>query len=132
MVFGTFILAMIGWESISDKMKASMLEVQQSLSTWPQLASSVMLGGGAAADVCRRILLDQYTGSGRYYVDLESIISEPNNAEQPSVTLDVDEVEYDAASQSLTGEQMSEMANQCSRNDSFPIETEVVKFHQKH
>ncbi|HEV7381369.1 MAG TPA: Rv1355c family protein, partial [Dyadobacter sp.] len=55
--------------------RASLLEVGQSISTWPQLASAVTLGGGVVTDVCRRILLDQFTDSGRYYVDLEEIIA---------------------------------------------------------
>ncbi|MES2647505.1 MAG: Rv1355c family protein [Bacteroidota bacterium] len=53
--------------------KVSMLEVGQSISTWPQLASAVTLGGGVVTDVCRRILLDQYKESGRYYIDLETL-----------------------------------------------------------
>lgn len=53
--------------------KVSMLEVGQSISTWPQLASAVTLGGGVVTDVCRRILLDQYNESGRYYIDIEAL-----------------------------------------------------------
>jgi hypothetical protein len=70
-----YILALIGWETISDKMKASMVEVEQSISTWPQLASSVTMGGGMTCDVARRILLDQYHDSGRYIVDIEELIA---------------------------------------------------------
>jgi molybdopterin/thiamine biosynthesis adenylyltransferase/nitroreductase len=53
--------------------KVSMLEVGQSISTWPQLASAVTLGGAVVTDVCRRILLDQYNESGRYYIDIEAL-----------------------------------------------------------
>lgn len=60
--------------------KASMLEVGRSISTWPQLASSVTLGGAVVTDVCRRILLDQYHESGRYYVDIEAIAANKNDA----------------------------------------------------
>jgi nitroreductase len=41
---------------------------------WPQLASSVALGGALAADIARRILLGEHHESGRYYVDLETIV----------------------------------------------------------
>ena len=58
----------------SHRGKVSLLEVGQSISTWPQLASAVTLGGGVVTDVSRRILLNQFTDSGRYYVDLEEII----------------------------------------------------------
>lgn len=68
------ILQMLGAENISSRGKASMVEVQQSISTWPQLASSITLGGGVAADVCRRILLQQNLDSGRYYIDLDTLI----------------------------------------------------------
>jgi hypothetical protein len=54
-----------------------MIEVGQSINTWPQLASSVVLGGAVSADVTRRMFLGQMVDSGRYYVDLESII--PNS-----------------------------------------------------
>ncbi|HZX57453.1 MAG TPA: Rv1355c family protein [Mucilaginibacter sp.] len=69
-----YILKMIGADTISARLKASMLEVNKSINTWPQLASSVTLGGAVTTDVCRRILLDQFHDSGRYYVDLDEII----------------------------------------------------------
>ena len=71
-----YILKMIGAETMSARLKASMLEVKKSINTWPQLASSVTLGGAATTDVCRRILLDQFHDSGRYYVDLDEIIGD--------------------------------------------------------
>jgi molybdopterin/thiamine biosynthesis adenylyltransferase len=65
--------------------RASLLEVGQSISTWPQLASAVTLGGGVVTDVTRRMLLHQFTDSGRYYVDLEQIISNQNtNVDTPA------------------------------------------------
>jgi hypothetical protein len=70
------ILQMLGVENISSRAKASMVEVEQTINTWPQLASSVALGGAVGADVCRRILLDQYHDSGRYYIDLEELITD--------------------------------------------------------
>ena len=69
------ILQMLGVDNISPRAKASMVEVEQSINTWPQLASSVALGGAAGADACRRILLDQFRESGRYYIDFDEIVS---------------------------------------------------------
>ena len=69
-----YILTMIGAESISTRLKASMLEVEQSINTWPQLASSVTLGGAITTEVCRNIFLDQFHDSGRYYVEVDKII----------------------------------------------------------
>lgn len=74
-----YILKMIGADTMSARLKASMLEVKKSINTWPQLASSVTLGGAATTDVCRRILLDQFHDSGRYYVDLDEIIGDKPN-----------------------------------------------------
>ena len=46
----------------------------QTISTWPQLASSVAMGGAVAADVARRILLGLHTESGRFFVDVEETV----------------------------------------------------------
>jgi molybdopterin/thiamine biosynthesis adenylyltransferase len=78
------ILQMLGIENVSLRIKASMIEVEQTINTWPQLASSVVLGGAVGADVCRRILLDQFHDSGRYYVDLDEIVGDKNP--EPFVT----------------------------------------------
>ncbi|MHB1176770.1 MAG: Rv1355c family protein [Daejeonella sp.] len=72
-------LQMLGIENISLRAKASMLEVEQTINTWPQLASSVALGGAVGADVSRRILLDQFHESGRYYIDLEELVADKKN-----------------------------------------------------
>ena len=69
-----YLLPMLGVETSSTRLKASMLEIEESITTWPQLASGVILGGGICTDVCRRILLNQLHDSGRYFVDLEDII----------------------------------------------------------
>jgi hypothetical protein len=77
-----YILKMIGADTISTRLKASMLEVEQSINTWPQLASSVTLGGALTTDVCRRILLDQFHESGRYYVDLDELVKDEKKPEK--------------------------------------------------
>lgn len=71
-----YILPIAGVETLSSRMKASMIEVGETISTWPQLASAVSMGGGITADVCRRILLDQFHQSGRYFVDVEEQIGD--------------------------------------------------------
>jgi hypothetical protein len=73
-----YVLKMVGADTISTRMKASMMEVETSINTWPQLASSVVLGGALTTDVCRRILLDQYHESGRYYVDMDELVKDEN------------------------------------------------------
>jgi len=68
-----YLAPMVGIDTMSVRLKASAIEVGQSITTWPQLASAVALGGGAVADIWRRIALDQYHESGRYFVDMEEI-----------------------------------------------------------
>ena len=68
-----YLAPMVGIDTMSVRLKASAIEVGQSITTWPQLASAVALGGGAVADIWRRIALDTYHESGRYFVDMEEI-----------------------------------------------------------
>ncbi|MEQ8323281.1 MAG: Rv1355c family protein [Vicingaceae bacterium] len=69
-----YLLPIAGMETLSEKMRASMLEIGQSLTTWPQLSSAVTLGGGITADTYRRIMLNEFTQSGRYFVDLDELL----------------------------------------------------------
>lgn len=67
---------MVNLDEASPRMRQSMAEVRKTITTWPQLASGVVMGGAIAADVTRRILLGQYTESGRYYMDPEHQIAD--------------------------------------------------------
>ncbi len=71
-----YLLPMLGIDTCSDRLKASMIEIEETITTWPQLASGVVLGGSLCTDVCRRILLGKFQASGRYIVDLEKIIGD--------------------------------------------------------
>ena len=73
-----YILNILGIETSSSRLKASLIEIGQTITSWPQLASSVTMGGGVTTDVIRRILLGGFNSSGRYYVDIENIISDEN------------------------------------------------------
>ncbi|MBO9732974.1 MAG: ThiF family adenylyltransferase [Chitinophaga sp.] len=65
---------MLGLKNASARFKYSLGEIGKTITTWPQLASSVVLGGALVADTCRRIALDQLKSSGRYYIDFEQLI----------------------------------------------------------
>lgn len=96
-------LRMIGLEGVSPKGKVTLLELGQSIVTWPQLASSVMMGSGVAADLARRILLNELSVSGRFYVDTQKIITneKPNAPSyQPKIIqpLTVDDMRHLAGS----------------------------------
>lgn len=71
-----YLLPMLGIETSSNRLKASMLEIEETITTWPQLASGVVFGGGICTDVCRRLLLGQIKNSGRYFVDIEEHIND--------------------------------------------------------
>ncbi|QMU80491.1 ubiquitin activation protein [Streptacidiphilus sp. PB12-B1b] len=65
------ILDMVDRERISPELAASIPQIGKTLSSWPQLASGVALGGALTAEAARRILLGQPRPSGRFYADLE-------------------------------------------------------------
>lgn len=69
-----YLLPMVGEATMSDKLRASLLEVGESIEAWPQLASDVALGAGLVANVLRRMALDQLNDSGRYFVDLDELV----------------------------------------------------------
>lgn len=71
-----FLLAMLGTDTSSERLMMSMPEINKTITTWPQLASGVILGGGICTDVCRRILLNQFTKSGRFFIDIEQQIND--------------------------------------------------------
>ena len=78
-----YILPIAGVETLSTRMKASMMEIEQTITSWPQLASAVAYGGGITADLSRRILLKELSISGRFFVDIEEIISDPKTENKP-------------------------------------------------
>ncbi|WP_143310660.1 ThiF family adenylyltransferase [Chitinophaga vietnamensis] len=70
--------SIVEFKALSAKMQQSLQEIGKSITTWPQLASAVMLGGAAIGHVCRELALGNSLPSGRYYVDLEQIFKQPN------------------------------------------------------
>ncbi len=68
------IFAILDKEKISKRFRDSIEEIGKSLTTWPQLASSVVAGGANAADVYRKIMLGFPVPSGRYYIDLDELV----------------------------------------------------------
>lgn len=67
-------MSLLQYENLSDRVKLSFSEIGKTITTWPQLASSVIMGGAACCHYCRMILLKQPVESGRYYIDLEELI----------------------------------------------------------
>jgi nitroreductase len=82
-----FVLAIIGARSISTRAAASLPEIKQTLSTWPQLASEVALGGASITTAIRRLALGHALPSQRRYLDIEALLSgevrDPEQRAQP-------------------------------------------------
>ncbi|MFD6418685.1 ThiF family adenylyltransferase [Streptomyces sp. NPDC060194] len=69
------ILDMVGRDTLSSEMTAALPRIGSTLSSWPQLASGVALGGALTAEAARRILLGLPRPSGRFYADLDALTS---------------------------------------------------------
>lgn len=72
-----YLMAIVDYQQISERLRHSYAEIGRTLTSWPQLASAVIMGGGTTTDVSRRILLDQFKNSGRYYFDTELMLLHP-------------------------------------------------------
>lgn len=69
-------MQMVGKENLTERMIYSLSEIRKSIKTWPQLASSVVMGGAVTCSAARRMLLNQLTKSGRYIIDLDELIND--------------------------------------------------------
>jgi molybdopterin/thiamine biosynthesis adenylyltransferase/nitroreductase len=70
-----YVIRILDPESLSERAAASLVEVKETLSTWPQLASDVALGGAMVTNAVRRIALGELTVSGRFYADLDELVA---------------------------------------------------------
>jgi len=108
-----YLAPIVGLNTISTRLKVSGLEIGHTITTWPQLASAVALGGGVVADVWRRIALDQYHESGRYFIDIDELIGNKEkkpteqiqlNPYEPLVLNDIQKVAIDAIQEKHIGD----------------------------
>ncbi len=76
-----YVLRILEPEQLSSRMAASMIEVDETLTTWPQLGGDVTLGAATIAAAIRRLGRGEDLASGRVRIDLEANldrVSEPN------------------------------------------------------
>lgn len=71
-----YVLRILGPTTRSPRFASSLEAIGRTLTSWPQLASGVALGAALVTDTARRILLERFTGSGRYFVDLDQLIAD--------------------------------------------------------
>ncbi len=65
-----YILRLFDIQGLSTRSAASLVEIEQTLATWPQLASEVSLGATAVCEAVRRIGLNEPLASGRVRIDV--------------------------------------------------------------
>lgn len=71
-----YLLRIIDAVGLDGRAAASLMEVKETLSTWPQLASDVVHGGAMITNAVRRMMLGELRCSGRFYADLDALICE--------------------------------------------------------
>jgi molybdopterin/thiamine biosynthesis adenylyltransferase len=70
-----FVVRLVGAREASSRGAASLLEVGQTITGWPQLGSEITLGAATVAAAVRRIGLSGELPSGRVRFDVEEILS---------------------------------------------------------
>jgi hypothetical protein len=111
-----YMTAVTGIETLSPRMKASAIEIMSTISTWPQLASAVTYGGGITADLARKILLGNLNVSGRFFLDLDELISDPIKSKVENLK---------PTTELLSTEEIQDYISQ--QNFNLPTNTEKIK-----
>jgi hypothetical protein len=71
---GPYVIRLIGAREASSRGAASLLEVGQTITGWPQLGSEITLGAATVAAAIRRVGLGGELPSGRVRFDVEEIL----------------------------------------------------------
>ncbi|MCH7410313.1 ThiF family adenylyltransferase [Belliella sp. DSM 111904] len=74
------LMSILDFSKISAKGKASLAEMGKTISNWPQLGTSVIMGGAMCAHYARKILLNEVVTSGRNYIDLDHFFATENES----------------------------------------------------
>lgn len=68
------IIKLVGFKNISERMLDSLLDIGDSLSTWPQLAGTATIAGGIVVTTLKKIILGEKVTSGRYYFSVDKLL----------------------------------------------------------
>lgn len=77
-----YVLPVIGIQEISARSAASMLEIGETLTTWPQPGADVTLGGATVSLAVRLLALGCDLPSGRRHIDLQELITHASDNRQ--------------------------------------------------
>ena len=80
-----YMLRFLEAERLSPRVAASVIEIDRTLSTWPQVSSDVVLGATALAEAVRRIGLGEELRSGRTHLDVGWAL---NHLDEPEMARD--------------------------------------------
>jgi len=75
-----YFMNIVDFENVSERGKESFMQIGKTISTWPQLGSEVIYGGGVCASLCRKIILGEKVNSSRFYVDLNAYLKLSNES----------------------------------------------------
>jgi hypothetical protein len=74
------IIKLIGLDNLSEEMLDSLLDLGDSLATWPQLGGTAAMAGGVITTVIKKIVLGEKVKSGRYFVSLDRLLETDYNS----------------------------------------------------
>jgi molybdopterin/thiamine biosynthesis adenylyltransferase len=85
-----YLVRLLEAEQLSGRLLASVVEIDRTVSTWPQVSGDVVLGATAIAEAVRRIGLGEHLPSGRARLDIGGVLDQieepalPENHAPPS------------------------------------------------
>jgi molybdopterin/thiamine biosynthesis adenylyltransferase len=68
------IVRTVGFEANSESLLESLLEIGETLATWPQLGATATISGGVITTAIKKIVLGEEIESGKYYINLDNIL----------------------------------------------------------
>ncbi|MFF0816114.1 Rv1355c family protein [Rhodococcus sp. NPDC003318] len=89
------VLGILGADQLSARLGASLVEIDTTISTWPQLGGDVLLGGAGVATAVRRFGTGRPLPSGRVRVDLERALDDLAPPVHPTDADHADDAEAD-------------------------------------
>lgn len=94
------LLRLLDAERLSPRLLASVIEIDRTLSTWPQVAGEVVLGATVLVEAVRRIGLGESLQSGRTRIDVGDAL---DRLDEPEIAQDCPPVPADDSGPALPG-----------------------------